>query len=328
VKLQQLRCLREVARHGFSVSAAAAALHTSQPGVSKQLLSLEAELALPLFQRRGRQLTGLTEAGSEILQLAEQALQQVDNIRRLARDYTAAQQGSLTIATTHTQSRYVLPAVIRRFIARYPDVSLHMHQGTPAQIAEMVAQGTADLAIATEAMEHFRQLVLLPGYRWNRVVLVPDGHPLLDDSGPLTLEAVAAHPLVTYVFGFTGRSRLDQAFAQRGLQPRVVFTAADADVIKTYVRLGLGIGIVAGMAFDAEKDQGLQAIDASHLFEYSVTRVAFRRGTLLRNFMLDFIAMFAGHLDRARLNQVLACADQGAVDALFEGLVLPVLGAD
>jgi len=327
VKLQQLRYIHEVSRNGFSVTAAARQLHTSQPGISKQILALEDELGLAIFVRRGKQLTGLTEPGRRIVALAADVLQQVDNIRVLAREETDNLRGSLSIATTHTQSRYVLPPVIGRFINKYPEVALHMQQGTPDQIAHMAARGTVDFAIATEAMDQYSDLTLLPCYRWNRVILVPDGHPLLARKGQLALSDVAEWPLVTYVFGFTGRSQLDEAFVSRGLQPRVVFTAADADVIKTYVRLGLGVGIVASMAYDPEKDRELHAIDASHLFDFSVTRVAFRRGTLLRGYMLDFIAMFATHLTHDVLAQVLACESQQEVDALFNDLDLPVYPA-
>jgi len=251
VKLQQLRYLVEISRNDFSVSATARRLHTSQPGVSKQILALEDELGVTLFSRHGKQITGLSAAGREILALAEQVLHTTRNIRDLAQEYSDPKRGRLSIATTHTQSRYVLPPVIREFIARYPDVNLNLQQGTPVQIAEMAARGMVDFAIATEAMELFSDLIMLPCYRWNRSILVPDGHPLLRLARPLTLEDVAEWPLVTYVFGFTGRSQLDEAFQRSGLTPNVVFTAADADVIKTYVRLGLGIGIVASMAYEA-----------------------------------------------------------------------------
>ncbi len=322
MKLQQLRYIHEVSRNGFSISEAARQLHTAQPGISKQILALEEELGLAIFVRRGKQLTGLTDAGKRIVAMAAGILQQSENIHALAREQASQHRGSLRIATTHTQSRYVLPPVIRRFIERYPEVALHMQQGTPAQIAEMAARGSVDLAIATEAVEQHTELTLLPCYRWNRAILVPAGHPLLDIN-TLSLEDIAEWPLVTYVFGFTGRSQLDEAFGARGLNPRVVFTAADADVIKTYVRLGLGVGIVAAMAYDPEKDQGLHAMDASHLFDYSITRIAFRRGSLLRGYMLDFIAMFAGHLTRPVLEQVLDCPTQSDVDVLFQNMVLP-----
>ena len=224
-------------------------------------------------------------------------LRKVESIKQVAQEYSNEKKGALSIATTHTQARYALPATIEKFMERYPDVSLHMHQGTPMQISEMAADGTVDFAIATEALELFSDLIMMPCYRWNRCILVPKDHPLTQLS-ELTLEAVAAHPIVTYVFGFTGRSKLDEAFVEKGLEPRVVFTAADADVIKTYVRLGLGIGIVAAMAYEESKDSDLVALDASHLFDSSVTRIGCRKGTFLRGFMYEFIEDFAPHLTR------------------------------
>ena len=228
----------------------------------------------------------------------------------------------MTLATTHTQARYALPSVIAAFIEKYPEVTLHMQQGTPMQIAEMAAAGSVDFAIATEAMELFSELVMLPCYRWNRCILVPKAHPLCQVSS-LTLADVAAHPIVTYVFGFTGRSKLDDAFAQAGLQPHVVFTAADADVIKTYVRLGLGIGIVAHMAHDPVREPDLVALDASHLFEPSLTRIGLRKGGFLRGFMYDFIQLFAPHLMRERVDRACECVSQEEVDSLFADVVLP-----
>lgn len=323
MKLQQLRYLVEISRNEFSVSATARRLHTSQPGVSKQILALEDELGVALFTRHGKQITGLSVPGGEILKLAEQVLHTTSNIRDLAQEHADPKRGRLSIATTHTQSRYVLPPVIREFIDRYPDVNLNLQQGTPIQIAEMAARGMVDFAIATEAMELFSDLIMLPCYRWNRSILVPDGHPLLELDRPLALEDVGAWPLVTYVFGFTGRSQLDEAFRHRGLTPNVVFTAADADVIKTYVRLGLGIGIVASMAYDEEEDRGLRALDASHLFDYSVTRIGFRRNTVLRSYMRDFIQLFASQLDGSLLDQLLACHTQSEVDALLQDHPIP-----
>jgi LysR family transcriptional regulator, cys regulon transcriptional activator len=324
MKLQQLRYICEVASQGMNVSAAAERLHTSQSGVSKQILALEDELGVQIFVRRGKHLSGMTAAGKVIVEQASVMLQQADNIRRAAAEFRDESKGTLSLATTHTQSRYVLPPVVRTFMEKYPDVSLQLHQGTPYQIAELAAQGTADFAIATEAMELFSDLMMMPCYLWNRVVLVPASHPLANVSG-LTLKELAAHPLVTYVFGFTGRSRLDEAFNKEQLSPRVVFTAADADVIKTYVRLGLGVGIVASMAYDREKDSDLVALDASHLFDYSTTRIGFRKGALLRTYMFEFIGMFAPHLHRHLIETVLTCQTQAEVDALFGSVEIPVL---
>ncbi|KAK2701809.1 HTH-type transcriptional regulator CysB-like [Artemia franciscana] len=247
MKLQQLRYIWEVARHDLNVSATAESLYTSQPGISKQIRLLEDELGLQIFSRSGKHLTDITPAGREIIDLAERILGEVENIRRISGEFNDSAQGSLSIATTHTQARYALPAVIKTFRDKYPGVSLHMHQGTPIQIAELAVHRKVDFAIATEAMELFNDLIMLPCYRWNRSIVVPKNHPLTKCES-LTLEAIAAYPIVTYVFGFTGRSHLDKAFNDAGLTANVVFTAVDADVIKTYVRLGLGVGIIASMA--------------------------------------------------------------------------------
>ncbi len=322
MKLQQLRYICEVANQGLNVSAASLCLHTSQSGVSKQILALEAELGIGIFVRNGKHISGMTPAGKAIIDQAMIVLQQSENLMKLAADFSDERAGSLAIATTHTQSRYVLPPIVQRFIDAYPNVSLQLHQGTPYQIAEIAAKGTADFAIATEAMELFSDLMMMPCYRWNRAVLVPKDH-VLTTLTRITLEELAHFPLVTYVPGFTGRARLDDAFEKLGLHPKVVFTAADADVIKTYVRLGLGVGIVAHMAYDANKDSDLVAIDASHLFEDSITRIGFRKGSLLRAYMLDFIHMFADHLDRDTVEKVLSCQSQSEVDALFAEVVLP-----
>jgi LysR family cys regulon transcriptional activator len=322
MKLQQLRYIWEVARNGLNVSATADNLFTSQPGVSKQIRQLEDELGVQVFQRSGKHLVEITPAGEAILEVAGRVLGEIDNIRRIAEDFSDAARGSLTIATTHTQARYVLPATIQRFIATYPDVALHMQQGTPMQISELAAKRDVDFAIATEALELFDTLVMLPCYRWNRSIIVPDGHPLTRESA-LTLEAIAEYPIVTYVFGFTGRSQLDAAFASAGLNARVVLTAVDADVIKTYVRLGLGVGIVATLAFDPQNDVGLTALNADHLFDYSVTKIGFRRGTYLRGYMYDFIQLFAPHLTRELIDEAAAATSRTAFDELFDEALLP-----
>ena len=322
MKLQQLRYIWEVAHHDLNVSATAQVLYTSQPGISKQIRLLEDELGVEIFARSGKHLTRITPAGQAILQVAGEILRKVESIKQVAQEFSDEARGSLSIATTHTQARYALPPVIEKFMRQYPDVSLHMHQGTPMQIAEMAANGTTDFAIATEAMELFGDLIMMPCYRWNRSILVPRSHPLAQSGRP-SLEQIAAYPLVTYVFGFTGRSRLDEAFRSRGLTPRVAFTAADADVIKTYVRLGVGVGIVASMALDPELDKDLVALDASHLFAPSVTKIGFRKGTFLRGYMFDFIEAFAPHLKRKLVEQALQCHTKQEVDELFAGIVLP-----
>ncbi len=322
MKLQQLRYIWEVAHHDLNVSATAQSLYTSQSGISKQIRLLEDELGIEIFSRSGKHLTRITPAGEAILKTAGEILRKVESIKQVAQEFSNERKGSLSIATTHTQARYALPPVIEQFIRQYPEVSLHMHQGTPMQISEMAADGTVDFAIATEALELFSDLIMMPCYRWNRCIVVPRDHPLASVSH-LTLEDVAVHPIVTYVFGFTGRSKLDEAFINRGLAPKVVFTAADADVIKTYVRLGLGIGIIAKMAFNEEKDTDLVALDASHLFEYSTTKIGFRRGTFLRGFMYDFIEAFAPHLNPDVVNQAYACHSRAELDELFRPVDLP-----
>ncbi|WOX05692.1 HTH-type transcriptional regulator CysB [Microbulbifer pacificus] len=323
MKLQQLRYIWEVAHHDLNVSATAQSLFTSQPGISKQIRLLEDELGVEIFARSGKHLTRVTPAGEAILKTAGEIMRKVENIKQVAQEFSNDRRGSLAIATTHTQARYALPAVIKSFIARYPEVSLHMHQGTPMQISEMAADGTADFAIATEALELFSDLVMMPVYRWNRCVLVPKGHELCQVS-KLTLEDVAKYPIVTYVFGFTGRSKLDEAFLEKGLSPKVVFTASDSDVIKTYVRLGLGIGIVADMAAVEEEDSDLVALDASELFESSVTKIGFRKGIFLRGFMYEFIQQFAPHLTRELVEQASQASSRAEVDELFSHVELPV----
>lgn len=323
MKLQQLRYIWEVAHHELNVSATAQSLYTSQPGISKQIRLLEDELGLQIFTRSGKHLTRVTPAGQEVLRVAGEILARVEIIKQLAQEHSAPERGSLSIATTHTQARYALPVVIEKFIAKYPAVALHMHQGTPVQISEMASEGSVDFAIATEAMELFGNLLMMPCYRWNRCILVPRNHPLCQVSN-LRLEDVAAHPIVTYVFGFTGRSRLDEAFRAQHLEPRVVFTATDADVIKTYVRLGLGIGIVAHMAYEPKLDADLVALDASHLFDSSVTSIGFRRGSFLRGFMYDFIQGFAPHLTREVVDKACTLSGREELDQFFAGFELPV----
>ncbi len=323
MKLQQLRYIWEVAHHDLNVSATAQSLFTSQPGISKQIRLLEDELDVEIFARSGKHLTHVTQVGEVIIEMAGEILRQVNAIKQVAQEYSNEKEGSLSIATTHTQARYALPGIIKEFRETYPDVSLHMNQGSPEQIAELAASGEADFAIATEGLELFADLVMMPCYRWNRAVVVPQGHPLTE-AGPLTLEAVAEYPIVTYVFGFTGRSKLDDAFRGAGLEANVVFTATDTDVIKTYVRLGLGVGIIAQMAHDAELDPDLVALDAGHLFEPSVTHIGFRRGTFLRQYMLDFIEAFAPHLNADVVSQAVSASTRAERQALFADTALPV----
>jgi LysR family cys regulon transcriptional activator len=322
MKLQQLRYLHEIVRNDLNVTQTAQNLYTSQPGISKQIRQLEDELGVEIFARNGKHFSRITPAGDAILKEVREILLRVSTIRTIAQEFSDDRCGSLSIATTHTQSRYVLPPVIQRFISKFPKVALQLHQGTPLQIAELAAEGTADFAIATEAMELFSDLVMLPCYQWNRAIIFPINHPLAQHSS-ITLEEVSRHPIVTYTFGFTGRSRLDEAFQAQDLQPRVVFTAADADVIKTYVRLGLGIGIVAKMAWDPVMDQDLVALDASHLFAPSITKIGLRRTAYMRGFMYDFIEMFAPHLSRELVDAALSAVGPGEVDRLFQSVELP-----
>tara|TARA_R110001583_G_scaffold173287_1_gene327172 strand:- start:20426 stop:21343 length:918 start_codon:yes stop_codon:yes gene_type:complete len=305
MKLQQLKYVREIARRGFSISAASNAMHTSQPGVSNQVQLLEEELDLQIFKRHGKRLTGLTSFGQSVIKMADRVLLDVENIRQLAADSKNDQLGTLSIGTTHTQARYALPKAIKAFSQHYPHVHLNMVQGTPTEVAEMAATGKVDIAIATEGLTQFDTLAILPCYDWNRSLVVPPEHPLLSDN-KLTLKAIADYSLLTYAMGVTGRAQQDQAFIEQGLTPNVVFTATDADVIKTYVELGLGIGIIASMAFDSIKDAPLQALDVSHLFKPSTTQMGIRRGSYLRGFSYAFIEYLAPHLTRKVVEKAIA----------------------
>jgi LysR family cys regulon transcriptional activator len=297
MKLQQLRYLCEVAKRGLNLSEAAAALYTSQPGISKQIRMLEDELGVEILVRNGKRVVGLTEPGRVILDIAERILRDTENLKQVGREFGAEDSGSLVIATTHTQARYALPPVIQRFIQRYPKVRLSLREGSPQQISELMRSGEADIAIITEAYEQYEDLITLPCHQWNRCVITPLKHPLIRER-QLTLESIARYPIITYDFAFTGDSPIKRAFDARGIKPNVALTAIDADVIKTYVEFGLGIGILAKMAFDPARDFGLRLIDASHLFEPSTTRIGLRPHTYLRGYIYDFIEMFAPHLTR------------------------------
>ena len=305
MNLQQLRYLCAVVDNGLNVSDAAEALYTSQPGISKQIRQLEDELGLRVFVRQGKRLTSLTPAGEVVVATARRALREIANLKRVADEFRTEDAGVLGIATTHTQARYVLPPVLSKFAARFPKVRLVLHQGNPIQVAEQTLAGDVDVGIATEAVGDSPQLITLPCYRWNRGVLVPKGHPL-SKVRPLTLEAVARYPIVTYDFAFTGRSAINAAFTARGLEPNVVLSALDADVIKTYVELGMGVGIVATMAFDAAKDAAFEMLDASHLFAASTTRLALRKGVFLRGYVYEFITLFAPQYTRSAVDAALA----------------------
>jgi LysR family cys regulon transcriptional activator len=304
MKLHQLRYVSEVVKQGLNISAAADVLHTSQPGVSKQIQLLEDELNLQIFERHGKRLTGVTEPGRNIVELAERVMRDMENIKRVGDEFSHEDVGTLTIATTHTQARYRLPAAVKAFMEKYPQVKLNIHQGNPTQVSEQVQSGEADIGIATEAISHYDKILCLPAYQWNRCVVVPQGHPLIKDV-PLTLKKLTAYPLITYDFAFTGGSLVSQVFNQEGLEPNVVLTAIDADVIKTYVGLGLGVGLLANMAYDAERDTNLVAIDAKHLFPDSTTFVGVRRDAYLRKFAYDFIQLLAPSFDRRAVTEAL-----------------------
>ncbi|TJZ78847.1 HTH-type transcriptional regulator CysB [Chitiniphilus eburneus] len=314
MKLQQLRYLVEVAKQGLNVSEAAEKLHTSQPGISKQIRLLEDELGVQIFIRNGKRVVDVTAPGREILRISERMLMQARNLKRIGEEFVNVEGGSLTIATTHTQARYALPATVKAFLERYPKVRLSIKQGSPTQISEMVVEGEADLAVATEGIDHYPELAMLDCYDWNRDLVVPGGHPLSALERPLTLEDICAYPLITYDFAFTGRSRINRAFEDAGLVPNVVLTAIDTDVIKTYVRLGLGVGLIASMAFEPEHDIGLTAVGAGHLFEKSTTHIGIRKDAYLRGYAFDFIQLFAPHLTRDVVRENLLCEPGDADD--------------
>jgi LysR family cys regulon transcriptional activator len=324
MKLQQLKYLLAIVDNGLNITAAADRMYTSQPGVSKQLKLLEEELGLQLFTRKGKSLDRVTGAGEKVIERSRIIMHEVENIRSLACEYYQEEEGTLSIATTHTQARYVLPKVVQEFRKRYPRVNLNLHQGTSEQIADMVTSSEIDFAIATGSVELFGDLLLIPSYRWDRKVLVPNDHELTQLGRGLTLQDLSRYPLVSYVFSFGGESSLKRAFAEKGLSSDVVFTARDADVIKTYVRMGLGVGIVAGMAYEMDDARDLTAIDATGLFPRSTTWIGFRKKTALRQYMTDFIRLFAPHVTAAHVNAAANAEHQRQVDELFSGIDLPV----
>ena len=309
MNLQQLRYVRETVRQGLNLTEAAHRLFTSQPGISKQIKELEDELGVQIFVRRGKRLVSLTEPGKAVVQMVERVLQETENLKQVAKEYAGQDSGTLAVATTHTQARYSLPRVVAVFRQRYPKVHLLLHQGNPTQIAEMVNRGEADVGIATEALENYGQLLALPAFNWSHCVVVPHEHPLAAVER-VQLEDLVKHPIITYDPAFAGRSHIDQAFAAKGLEPDVVLAAIDSDVIKTYVELGLGIGIVAAIAYDAQRDRGLRALEAGHLFRSNTTRVAIRRGAFLRGFSYAFIELFAPHLTRQLIETSMAGAGE------------------
>ena len=304
MKFHQLRYVYEVVRQHLNISAASEALHTSQPGVSKQIQLLEEELGLQIFQRNGKRLVGITEPGRKIVDLAARVMLDMQNIKRVGDEYSQEDRGELTIATTHTQARYRLPAAVKQFMAQYPNVKLTIHQGNPSQVTEQVAAGEADIGIATENISKDERLSCLPCYEWNRCLVVPPDHPLLEKTN-LSLKDLVNYPLITYDFAFTGGTLVSKVFHDAGLQPNVVFTAIDADVIKTYVNLGLGIGLIANMAYDDTRDAPLKSLDCSHLFPNSTTYLGVRRDAFLRDYMLNFITMLSPQYDKRSVQRAL-----------------------
>ncbi len=307
MNFNQLRFVRETVRRDFNLTLAAEALHTSQPGVSKAILEFEDELGFSIFVRRGRRLTALTEPGRAVLPIIERLLLEADNLKRTGQDFAAQEHGDLTIATTHTQARYTLPRIVQAFRAAHPNVRLALLQGSPRQLAEMVLRDEADVAIATESIAEVDGLVSLPCFTWRHVAIVPTDHPLVARLAgkPLTLEQLAVYPLVTYDAAFAGRTKIDEAFALRRLAPDIVLAAIDADVIKTYVEAGLGVGLVADVAYDVERDQGLVAIPAGHLFGSQVTHLAIKRGATLRAYVQHFIGLVAPEVDASMIERLL-----------------------
>ncbi|PHM19493.1 MAG: transcriptional regulator [Curvibacter sp. PD_MW3] len=301
MNLHQFRFVQEAARHNLNLTEAAKALHTSQPGVSKAIIELEEELGIDIFARHGKRLKRITEPGQHVLKSIELIMREIGNLKRIGEQYSAQDSGTLSIATTHTQARYVLPEPVAKLRAAYPKVNLSLHQGTPDQVARMLIDEVAEIGIATESLSNYDELVTLPCYEWQHMLVLPASHPLATKER-LTLEDIAAEPLVTYHPTFTGRTRIDHAFAQRKLEPRIALEAIDSDVITTYVKLGMGIGIVAEMAV---RGMPAQAADGElvirplgHLFGQNVTRVAFKRGAYLRNFVFEFAELLSERLNR------------------------------
>ncbi|CAL62521.1 HTH-type transcriptional regulator cysB (Cys regulon transcriptional activator) [Herminiimonas arsenicoxydans] len=305
MNLHQLRFVREAVRQNFNLTEAAKALFTSQPGVSKAIIELEEELGVDIFSRHGKRIRGLTEPGRAVLKSVEAIMLEIEGLKRIGNEFAAHDSGSFTIATTHTQARYSLPKVVQAFTQKFPKVRLSLLQGNPKQIAEMVLMDQADLAIATEAIANMDGLISLPCYQWEHQIVLPLDHPLLK-SKSITLEELAAYPIITYDSAFAGRNKIDHAFNLRNLKPDILLEAIDADVIKTYVELGMGIGIIAGMAFDTERDKNLRAIPAGHLFGTNVSRVALKQGAYLRSYVFTFIELLTPTLNRKLVEQVLS----------------------
>jgi LysR family cys regulon transcriptional activator len=302
VNFQQLRIIRETVRRQFNLTEVANALHTSQSGVSKHIKDLEDELGVELFVRKGKRLLGLTEPGQELVGIVERILLDTQNIKKLGEQFSNKDRGHLTVATTHTQARYALPRVVTEFKKEFQKVNLVLHEASPTEIVDMLRDGRADIGIATEALQDVPELAAFPWYSWHHGVIVAKGHPLTEKQ-PLSLDAIAEWPIVTYQTGFTGRVRIDDAFDRAEIVPDFVMTALDADVIKAYVELELGIGIVASMAFDPERDRGLELLDATALFAANTSRIAVRRGTYLRTYAYRFIELCSAELTQSLVRE-------------------------
>ena len=304
MKLQQLRCIFEVVQNDFNISKAANFLHTSQPGVSKQIQLLEDEVGVQIFQRNGKRLTGLTEPGQQVFDSIAEIIREEKNIKRVSEEYEKKDTGNFTIATTHTQARYKLPNVVEEFVKKYPKINLNIHQGNPSQVTEQIVNGDADVGIATESISLHDKIFCIPCYSWNRIIVMPKSHPLNEEK-IITLEHLATYPLITYDYAFTGSTIVSKVFKESNLKPNIMLTAIDADVIKTYVNLNLGIGLIAEMAFDSSKDIDLISRDVSHLFPLSTTYLGIRKDTFIRASTFDFIKMFTPQMSEHELRQYL-----------------------
>ena len=291
MKLQQLKCVYQIVQNGFNISKAAEFLNTSQPGVSKQIQLLEGEVGIKIFQRNGKRLTGLSNAGNDLYKSISAIIREVSNIKNISHEHESDDTGSFTIATTHTQARYKLPKVVEAFVKKYPKIDLNIHQGDPSQVTEQILKGDADVGIATESIGHNENIICIPCYSWNRVLVFPKNHAL-SSIKEITLQNIASYPMITYDYAFTGSTIVSKVFKEANISPNIMLTAIDADVIKTYVELNLGVGLIAEMAYDKNKDSALESKDVSHLFPTSTTYIGIRKETFVRGFVYEFIKMF------------------------------------
>jgi len=304
MKLQQLRCIFQIVQSDFNISKASEALNTSQPGVSKQIKLFENEIGIIIFQRNGKRLIGLTEPGEAVLNSIEAILQESNNIKVISEEFIEKDQGTFTIATTHTQARYKLPRVVEEFVKKYPKINLNIHQGNPSQVTDQIISGVADVGIATESINLSENIYTIPCYQWNRCIVMPKNHPLTKVRH-ITLKDLAAYPMITYDYAFTGSTIVSEVFKNANIEPNIMLTAIDADVIKTYVSLNMGIGLIAEMAYDSTKDNPMVSKDVSHLFPLSTTYIGIRRDNFLRKYTSDFIQMFIPQTSEKELKQIL-----------------------